>query len=185
MIEPLVGATTGTVLAVSAVESGSTSPASVRSPLTGVSSFVEIVSLSKTGASFTGVTVINIVSFLQLSGAGVPPSQIFTITKSVPLKLRFGVYVYVPSAFTMIEPLVGARTGTVLAVSAVVSGSKSPASVRSPFTGVSSFVEIISLSKTGGSLNGATVMNIVSFTQIAGIGFPASQILIMAISGPL
>ena len=85
----------------------------------------------------------------------------------------------------MIEPLVGTRTGTVLAVRAVVSGSKSPASVKSPLTGVSSFVEIFSLSSTGGSLNGATVMNIVSFTQIAGIGVPASQMFITAVSGPL
>ena len=85
----------------------------------------------------------------------------------------------------MRTPFDGAITGIVLAVSAVVSGSKSPASVRSPLTGVSSLVEIVSLSITGGSLNGVTVMKIVSFLHLAGIGVPASQIFITARSEPL
>ncbi len=52
---------------------------------TGVSSFVETLSLTAFGASFVFDTVMKIVSFTQLAGNGNPPSQIDTTTVSVPL----------------------------------------------------------------------------------------------------
>ena len=73
---------------------------------------------------------------------------------------------YVPFALTRSVPFDTSTTGTVLAVSAVVSGSESPASVKSPLNGVSSLTEIFSLSRIGGSLKGVTVTKIVSTEQI-------------------
>ncbi len=156
MIDPLFGPSTGVVFTVNGVPSGSLSPVSVKSPPTGVSSFVVIFSLSTTGASFTGLTVMKIVSFTQLI-PGVPASQTLTITVSKPLKFEFGVYVYVPSAFTTIVPLFGPSTGVVFTVNGVPSGSLSPESVTSPEPGVSSFVTSASLSITGASFTGLTV----------------------------
>ena len=89
-IVPFDGPLTGVVLAVNAVPSGSTSPASVKSPDTAVSSFVVIVSLSTIGASFTAFTVMLIVSLTQTT-PGVPASQIDTTTSSVPLNPGAGV----------------------------------------------------------------------------------------------
>ena len=57
-IVPFDGPLTGVVFAVNGVPSGSLSPASVKSPVAGVSSLVVIVSLSTIGASLTAVTVI-------------------------------------------------------------------------------------------------------------------------------
>ena len=122
-----------------------------------MSSEVVNVSSSTTGASFTGLTVMKIVSFTQITGSGVPLSQTLTTTVSTPLKLLFGVYVYEPSAFTMIVPLLGPSTGVVFTTNGVPSGSESPASVTSPDTGVSSEVVSVSSSTTGASLIGATV----------------------------
>ena len=173
-IVPFDGPLTGVVFAVSAVPSGSVSPASVKSPVAGASSFVVIVSLSTIGASFTGATVMLIVSLIQTT-PGVPASQIETTTTSVPVNPAFGVYVNVPSALITIVPFDGPLTGVVFAVSGVPSGSESPASVKSPVAGVSSFVVIVSLSTIGASFTGATVMLIVSLIQTTP-GVPASQI---------
>ena len=90
-IVPFVGPLTGVVFAVNGVPSGSKSPASVKSPVAGVSSFVVMVSLSTIGASLTAVTVMKIVSFTHTPGKGRPASQIDTTITSVPLKLAFGV----------------------------------------------------------------------------------------------
>ena len=100
---------------------------------------------------------MKIVSFTQITGSGVPLSQTLTTTVSTPLKLLFGVYVYEPSAFTMIVPLLGPSTGVVFTTNGVPSGSESPASVTSPDTGVSSEVVNVSSSTTGASLIGLTV----------------------------
>ena len=83
-----------------------------------------------------------------------------------------------------IVPFDGPLNGVVFTVSAVPSGSKSPASVKSPEVGVSSFVVLNSLSTIGGSLTGVTTMKIVSFTQIAGSGVPSSQISTTTVSLP-
>ncbi|MNU82600.1 hypothetical protein D3C71_722800 [compost metagenome] len=77
---PFVGPETGVVLAVNAVPSGSESPASVKSPVACVSSGMLCVSLSTIGGSFTGVTVMKIVSFTHCAGSGIPASQIETTT---------------------------------------------------------------------------------------------------------
>ncbi len=90
-IVPFDGPLTGVVFAVNGVPSGSESPALVKSPVAGVSSFVVIVSLSTIGASFTAVTVMKIVSFTHIPGKGRPSSQIDTTTVSVPLKFALGV----------------------------------------------------------------------------------------------
>ena len=172
------------MFAVSGVPSGSVSPASVKSPVAGVSSFVVTTSLSTIGASFTGDTVMLIVSFTQIT-PGVPASQIDTTTVSTPLKFGFGVYVYVPSVLITIVPFDGPLTGVVFAVSGVPSGSESPASVKSPVAGVSSFVVITSLSTIGASFTGATVTVIVSLTHTPGNGRPASQIDTTITSVPL
>ena len=82
-------------------------------------------------------------------------------------------------------PLSGPESGIVLTVSAVESGSKSPAVRIVPLMMLSSSVEIVSFEITGGSLTGLTVMNNVSFTQIEGNGLPASQTLKTIISWPL
>ena len=89
-IVPFDGPLTGVVFAVSGVPSGSESPASVKSPVAGVSSFVVTTSLSTIGASFTGATVMLIVSLIQTT-PGVPASQIDTTTTSVPVNPAFGV----------------------------------------------------------------------------------------------
>ena len=183
-IVPFDGPLTGVVFAVRAVPSGSESPAFVKSPVAGTSSFVVTTSLSTIGASFTGVTVTVIVSFVHAT-PGVPASQIETTMMSVPLKFAFGVYVYVPSGLITIVPFVGPFKGVVFAVSAVPSGSESPAFVKSPDTGVSSGVLLISLSTIGASFTAFTVMLIVSFTHTAGKGRPASQIDTTTTSVPL
>ncbi len=171
--------------AVNVVPSGSESPAFVKSPVAGVSSFVVIISSSTRGASLTAFTVMKIVSFTQFAGIGNPLSQIDTTTVSVPLKFAVGVYVYVPSVLITIHPWFGASIGVVFAVNVVPSGSESPASVKSPVAGESSFVVMISSSIIGASLTGLTVMKIVSFTQIVGIGNPLSQIDTTTVSVPL
>ncbi len=173
------------MFAVNAVPSGSKSPTFVKSPVAGVSSFVVMISLSTRGASLTGFTVMKIVSFTQIAGIGNPLSQIDTTTVSVPLKFAVGVYVYVPFVLMTIPPWFGPSTGVVFAVNVVPSGSESPAFVKSPVAGVSSFVVMISLSTRGASLKAFTVMKIVSFTQIAGIGNPLSQIDTTTVSVPL
>ena len=50
----------------------SLSPASVKSPVAVPFSGMVIISLSTIGASFTGVTVMNKVSFTQIAGKGSP-----------------------------------------------------------------------------------------------------------------
>ncbi len=92
------------MFAVNVVPSGSESPAFVKSPVAAVSSFVVIISLSTIGASFTGFTVMKIVSFAQIAGNGKPLSQMETTTVSVPLKFTVGVYVYVPLGLIIIVP---------------------------------------------------------------------------------
>ncbi len=130
-----------------------------------------------------GVTVMNIVSFTQIT-PGVPASHTDTTTVSNPLNPALGVYVYVPSALITIVPFVGPLTGVVFAVNGVPSGSKSPALVKSPVAGVSSLVVMVSLSTIGASLTAVTVMKIVSFTHIIP-GVPASQIDTTITSVPL
>ena len=103
---------------------------------------------------------------------------------SVPLKFAFGVYVYVPSGLITIVPFDGPLTGVVFAVRGVPSGSVSPAFVKSPVAGTSSFVTTISLSTIGASFTGFTVMLIVSLIQITP-GVPASQIDTTTTSVPL
>ena len=63
IIVPLLGPETGVVLTISIVPSGSESPISVKSPPTvELSSVVELMSLSTTGKSLTGITVTLIVA---------------------------------------------------------------------------------------------------------------------------
>ncbi|MNV55580.1 hypothetical protein D3C71_1478170 [compost metagenome] len=88
---PFVGPETGVVLAVKAVPSGSESPASVKSPVAVPSSGIVWFSLSTIGGSFTGPTVMKMVSFTHSAGSGVPSSQICTIMVSGPLYPLFGV----------------------------------------------------------------------------------------------
>ena len=49
---------------------------------------------------------------------------------------------------------------------------------------MSSMTVIVSLTITGGVLNGYTCINSVSFTHIDGKGFPESHTEIIAVSGP-
>ena len=80
---PLLGPLTGVVSTVNGVPSGSLSPASVKSPVAGPpSSDIVFESLSTTGSSFTGVTVIIRVSLTQITGNGNPLSQTLTIIVS-------------------------------------------------------------------------------------------------------
>ncbi len=84
---------------------------------------------------------------------------------SVPLKFAVGVYVYVPSILITIPPWFGPSTGVVFAVNVVPSGSKSPAFVKSPVAGVSSFVVMISSSTRGASLIGLTTMTTIDVSH--------------------
>jgi len=70
-IVPFDGPLTGVVFTVNGVPSGSESPASVKSPVTGVSSFVVTTSLSTIGASFTTFTVMNNVPISEVEFASV------------------------------------------------------------------------------------------------------------------
>ncbi len=151
----------------------------------GVSSFVIAESLFAIGASLIRFTVIKMVAFEQSAGKGKPLSQIETTTVSLPLKFVVGVYVNVPSVLITIVPWFGATTGVVFTVNVVPSGSESPAFVKSPVAGVSSFVVMFSSSTIGASFTGFTVMKIVSLAQIAGIGNPLSQIDTTTVSVPL
>jgi len=76
-IVPSVGSTNGVVFTTK-LPSTSLSPASVKSPLTGISSGVVSFSLSTIGSSLTGVTSTKIVSLTHIAGNGVPSSQIST-----------------------------------------------------------------------------------------------------------
>ncbi len=73
------------------------------------------------------------------------------------------------------EPLLGPSTGVVVTTK-FPSTSESPASVKSPEPVPLNEMTTSSLSTTGPSLIGLTVIKIVSFTQIAGSGVPSSQI---------
>ena len=64
----------------------------------------------------------------------------------------------------VILPLEGPETGVVFTTK-LPSTSESPESVRSPLTGVSNPVMSFSLSTTGGSLTGFTVIVMVWFTH--------------------
>ena len=87
------GANTGVVFAVSTVASGSASAPVMTVPLTGVSSFVVLASLTITGVSLTEITLNINVSFSHIEGKGVPPSQTLMITVSLPLYRESGMYV--------------------------------------------------------------------------------------------
>jgi hypothetical protein len=89
----LFGPSTGTGFTVKVVPSGSESPKFVKSPEPELLISTDKKSLSTIGGSFTGVTVTKIVSVTQLTGSGVPASQILTTIVSNPTKFVFGVYV--------------------------------------------------------------------------------------------
>ena len=71
MIFPLLGPSIGVVFTIK-FPSISLSPASVKSPVAVPFKGMVIISLSTIGASFTGVTVMNKVSFTQIAGNGRP-----------------------------------------------------------------------------------------------------------------
>ena len=78
------------MLAVSIVPSVSKSPASVKSPIFGVSSLVVITSLSNVGASFIAFMVMNTTA-VSHNGVAVVLSHTRYMNWSVPLKLTLGI----------------------------------------------------------------------------------------------
>ena len=90
MIDPLFGPDSGVVFTTK-FPSMSLSPASVKSPIADVFSTIVCISLSTIGASFTGFTVMNKVSFTHSTGSGVPLSHTTYGIVSIPLKSAGGV----------------------------------------------------------------------------------------------
>ena len=133
-----------------------------------------VVLLSVATGGLVGVTVMKMVSFTQIAGRGVPSSQISTTTISGPVYPPVGVYVNVPSALMTIVPFEGPLNGVVFTTK-LPSISLSPISVKSPPPEPLITTEMFSLSTTGASFTGLTVINNVSFTHSAGNGVPLSQ----------
>ncbi len=177
VIVPWLGSTSGVVTTLTAP---STSVSLfVMLPVIGVSSNPLAVSFATTGLSFTGVTVMKIVSFKQMLGD--PLSQTLTTTVSFPVKFALGVYVNVPFVFTVMVPFLGSTSGVVTTLTAP--STSVSLFVMFPVIGVSSNPLAVSFATTGLSFTGVTVMKIVSFKQI--LGDPLSHTLTTTVSLPV